>query len=231
MERSQGNPAEGGRDDGEPSEPSAAENATGKMERSQYEVEFEQRRLDPGAIAQTLPPAREGMKRLLDRARVVRAVIVLVGAAALAFGTQRAGIPLGGALCLFFAALPVLWVGGWLVGFFTQAKRAARKLSSDVGSSAWQEKLKAATTIEKVKLSFNESGLTVTRHGEERLTGWNRVRIERINAGELAIHYHPAFADFSRPEVLSLPSTAFASTEAFDEFCLAMQKFVWSAQR
>ncbi|MGV3624236.1 MAG: hypothetical protein ACO1OB_25685 [Archangium sp.] len=196
-----------------------------------HEVEFEQRRLDPGVIAQSIPPAQEGMKRLLNRARIVRAVIVLLGAASIAFGTQRAGIPLGGALCLFFGALPVLWIGGWLIGFITQARRAARKLNANVGSSEWQAKLKAATTIEKVKLSFNESGITVTRHETTKLTGWNRVRIERINAGELAIHYQPEFADTSRPELLNLPSSAFPTTEAFDTFCLEMQKLVWAAQR
>lgn len=195
------------------------------MENAPQEVEFEHRRLKPGALPHAIGPA--GLKGLLVRTRLIRAGIVLLGAAGIAFATQRAGVELGGALCLFFAAMPILWVGGWLIGFLSQARRAARKLSQTVGSTQWQHELAAATELEKVKLALVDTGLSVTRNDATLLVGWQRVRIERVGPGALAV----TFAHGERHEQLALPVTAFASQDAFDAFCLAMQKHVWAAQR
>ncbi len=201
------------------------------MEPSQHEVEFEQRRLKPGALPQSLTPGKERFKGLLVRARLMRAAFVVVGAASIAFATQRAGIPLGGALCLFFVALPVLWVGGWIFGFLFQARRAARKLTQHVGSTKWQDELAAATVVERIKLSVNELGLSVTNSDGTQLIGWNRVRIERLAAGSLAVFFHTQHEGLALNESLNVPGTAFSSTDAFDAFCLEMQRHVWNAQR
>lgn len=169
------------------------------------------------------------MRSLLSKARITRGVFVLIGAAAIAFITQRAGISLGGALCLFLFALPALWVGGWLMGFLFSARRAAKKFARDVGSSQWQGELAAVTMLEKVKLSADAPGLEVTRTEGTQLVKWSSVRIERIGADTLAVSL--GVEDLALNESLMVPRAAFPSAEAFDEFCLALQKFVWESQR
>ncbi len=198
------------------------------MDSGPHEVEFESRRLQPGKIA-SLQPAQQSFKSLLARARLIRVIVTVAGAGALAFITARAGIPLSGALCLFLIALPGLWVGGWLLGFFTQAKRTARELNRDMGSVHWQQELEAATTIERVKLSAASDGLTLTRAGETKQLPWRSVRVERMNASTLAVYL--TAEELALNESLRVPAQAFASPEAFDAFCLALQRFVWEAQR
>jgi hypothetical protein len=180
-----------------------------------------------------MPPSlevpRERMRSLLTRARVTRGVFVVLGAATIAFTTQKAGIGLEGALCLFLFALPALWVGGWLLGFLFSARRAAKKFSQEMGSSAWQGELAATTMIEKVKLSADAPGLEVTRTEGTQLVRWNSVRIERISPETLAVSL--GAEELALNDNLMVPRAAFPSAEAFDEFCLTLQKFVWEAQR
>lgn len=194
-----------------------------------HQVEFEHRRLKPGALPPSLAAPRERMRALLTRARLTRGVFVVLGAAAIAFFTQRAGIGLEGALCLFLFALPALWVGGWLLGFLFSARRAARKVAEAVGSSAWQGELAAATMLEKVKLSADAPGLEVTRAEGTQLVRWSSVRIERVGPETLAVSL--GAEELALNESLMVPRAAFPSAEAFDEFCLTLQRFVWEAQR
>ncbi len=169
------------------------------------------------------------MRTLLSKARITRGIFVVIGAAAIAFITQRAGISLGGALCLFLVALPALWVGGWLFGFLFSARRAAKRFARDVGSSGWQNELAAVTMLEKVKLSADAPGLEVTRTEGTQLVQWKMVRIERVDADTLAVSL--GLEDLALNESLMVPRAAFPSAEAFDEFCLTVQRFVWEAQR
>jgi len=169
------------------------------------------------------------MRQLVTKARITRGIFVVIGAAAIAFITQRAGISLGGALCLFLVALPSLWVGGWLFGFLFSARRVAKKFARDMGSSSWQGELAAVTMLEKVKLSADAPGLEVTRTEGTQLVDWKTVRIERVDPDTLAVSL--GVEDLALNESLMVPRAAFASPEAFDEFCLALQKFVWEAQR
>lgn len=194
-----------------------------------HQVEFEHRRLKPGALPPSLAAPQERVRSLVTRARLTRAVFVVLGAAAIAFVTQRAGIGLNGALCLFLFALPALWVGGWLLGFLFSARRAVKTLSREMGSTAWQGELAATTMLEKVKLSADARGLEVTRSEGTQMVRWRAVRIERVDPETLAVSL--GAEEFALNESLMVPRAAFPSVEAFDEFCLTLQRFVWEAQR
>lgn len=204
------------------------------MEPTPPEVEFEHRRLRPGTVPPSIQQAQARLTglqgKLVRRARLSRAIFVLLGAAAIAWGTQRAGIELPGALCFFFGALPLLWVGGWLFGFLFQARRAAKDVATTVGSTQWQGELQAATVVEKVRLSMSSLGLHVTRDEASQVIGWGRVRMDRMGPGTLAV-YLGEETGLALNEGLMVPRSAFGSDTAFDDFCLTMQRFIWEAQR
>ena len=205
------------------------------MEPTPPEVEFEHRRLKPGTVPPSIRQAQDrfgGVRsKVLQRARISRAVFVLAGALAIAWATQRAGIELPLAICFFFGTLPVLWVGGWLFGFLFQARRAAKDVATTVGSTQWQGELAAVTVVEKVKLSMSSLGLHVTRGEESQVVGWNRVKMDRMGPGTLALYLGEEKSGLALNEGLMVPRTAFASDTSFDDFCLAMQRFIWEAQR
>jgi hypothetical protein len=204
------------------------------VEPSAPEVEFEHRRLKPGTVPPSLQQAREELGSLqstiVQRARLWRVAFVVAGAASIAWSTQRLGIALPGALCFFFGALPVLWVGGWLFGFVVHARRSARTVAARVGSTKWQGELEAATVTEKVKLAMSSLGLHVTRDGVSQVVGWPRVRMDRVDDQTLAL-FLAEDTGLALNEGLMVPRSAFASDAAFDDFCLAMQRFLWEAQR
>ena len=205
------------------------------MEPTATEVEFEHRRLRPGTVPPSIQKAQErftGLRgKLIQRARISRAVFVLMGALGIAWATERAGIALPAAICFFFGALPVLWVGGWLFGFLFQARRAAKDVATTVGSTQWQGELEAVTVIEKVKLSMSSLGLHVTRDQDTKVIGWGRVRMERADPGSMALYLGEEPGGLALNEGLMVPRTAFGSDGRFDDFCLAMQRFIWEAQR
>lgn len=206
------------------------------MEPTKTEVEFEQRRLRPGTVPPSLQKAQErfsGVRsKLMQRAQWSRAAFVLAGALAIAWGTERAGIELPMAMCFFFfGALPILWVGGWLFGFLFQARRAAKDVATTVGSTRWQGELGEASEVEKVKLSMSSLGLHLTRDQDSTVFDWGRVRMERMGAGALAVFLGGEPSGLALNEAIHVPRTAFASDGAFDDFCLAMQRFIWEAQR
>ena len=199
------------------------------------EVEFEHRRLRPGTVPPSIQKAQErvtGLRsKLVQQARVSRAIFVLLGALAIAWATQRAGIELPGALCFFFGALPVLWVGGWLFGFLFQARRAAKDVATTVGSTQWQGELEAATVVEKVKISMSSLGLHLSRDAQSQVIGWSRVRMDRMGPGTLALYLGEETTGLALNEGLMVPRSAFSSDTTFDDFCLTMQRFIWEAQR
>lgn len=205
------------------------------MEPSPPEVEFEHRRLRPGTVPPSIRQAQDqlgGLRgKVLQRARISRAVFVLLGALAIAYGTQRAGIELPMAICFFFGTLPVLWVGGWLFGFLFQARRAAKDVAQKVGSTQWQGELAAFTVVEKVKLSMSPAGLHLTRGADSEVVDWARVKMDRMGPGTLAVYLGEEKSGLALNEGMMVPRTAFASDTSFDDFCLAMQRFIWEAQR
>lgn len=191
-------------------------------------VEFEHPRLRPGQ-APTLPGAavvvNELTPGLRNRVLAARAVIVVLGAAALAFVTQRLGMSLGAGLCAFFGALPVLW----LFGFFVGALLTMRKTAMAARGVDWSAELQKNLVSERVTLEVGEPGLRVTRRlGEEHesteLVGWQRINLTRLGPDAALIGLEPAVP-------ISLPASAFPDAAAFDAFCLAVQGHVWAAQR
>lgn len=205
------------------------------MEPTQTEVEFEHRRLRAGTMPPSLRKAQERFSgargKLIQRAQWSRAAFVLAGALAIAWGTERAGIALPTAMCFFFGALPILWVGGWLFGFLFQARRAQKEVASTVGSTQWQGELAEATVVEKVKLSMSSLGLHLTRDQDSTVFGWGRVRMERVGSAALAVFLSGEPSGLALNEALHVPRAAFDSDSSFDDFCLAMQRFIWEAQR
>ncbi len=198
------------------------------------EVEFEHRRLRPGAVPPSLQQADARLGSLqvtmVKRARLWRASFVIAGAVGIAWVTQHLGIELPYAICLFFGALPVLWVGGWLFGFLFHARRTVKRVSTTVGSTQWQGELEAVTVIEKVKLSLTGSGLQLARDADRSVVPWARVRMERVGPETLMLYLGEA-TGLALNEGLMVPRSAFASDTAFDDFCLSMQRSIWEAQR
>lgn len=187
-------------------------------------VRFEHRRPKPGVF----PAAAEGAQVLTGisrRTTIARAVLVVTGAAALAWVTQRSGQPLGVGLCAFFGALPILWLAGWLVGALISVRKAARS----VQAIDWKKAIDEHTVAEQVTLQVLELGLQVSRErsnvpASTELFGWQRVQFERHG-------HHTAFIGLEGSEPFSVPATAFPDGEAFDAFCLSVQGRVWEAQR
>lgn len=196
-----------------------------------HEVEFERQRARtdlPPLIQKTKEQVTRLRRKLLRRARVSRGIFVLLGAVAIAWATQRAGFHLPMALCFFFGALPMLWVGGWLFGLLFQARRTAEHLAATETSTPRQGP-ETATVVEKVKLSMSSVGLHITRDAQSQVIGWSHVRMNRIGPGGVAIFL--AGETGALNDSLMVPHTAFSSDATFDDFCLTMQRFIWEAER
>lgn len=195
-------------------------------------VRFEHRRQKPGvpaaavAGAQALDDVATGISR---RTTLARGVLVVGGAAGLAWVTQRSGQPIGVGLCAFFGALPLLWLAGWVVGALFTVRTAARSAANAMKGIDWQKALDENTVAEQVTMQVLALGLQVGRASpgapdSSALFGWQRVHFERQG-------HHTAFIGLEGSEPLSVPATAFVHAEAFDAFCLSVQAHVWEAQR
>ena len=87
------------------------------------------------------------------------------------------------------------------------------------------------TVIEKVKLLVRGDGLeTIRDGGPAELVPWSRVKMDRVDAKTLALFVRDA-SGLALNETLPVPRAAFSSDDAFDAFCLEVQKHVWEAQR
>lgn len=209
------------------------------MDASPPQVEFEHRRLKPGVVPPSLVEAHQKAgelgKRMSRRAKIWRALFVVAGAAAIAWGTQRAGMELQAGLCFFLAALPVLWIGGWLFGFlfsfFIHARTAKGEIRARVGSMNWQQELEQNSVVEKVKMAVLVEGLELVRDGQRQLVPWAAIKLDRIDARTMAVYLLNESSGLALNEALPVPRASFASDESFDAFCLQAQKHVWEAQR
>lgn len=208
------------------------------MDTSPRKVEFEHRRLKPGVVPPSLVEAQhkadELGRKMSRRAKIWRAVIVVLGAAAIAWGSQRLGLQFEGGLCLFLAALPVLWVGGWLFGFLFSFATAARKANGEirarVGSLDWQHELAQASVMEKVSMTVLADGLELVRDGERQLVPWGALKVDRVDSNTLLVFLLNESSGLAMNAALPVPSSAFASKTEWDEFCVEVQKQVWAAQ-
>lgn len=190
-------------------------------------VEFEHRRFvvpeGPGPAIQVLGPG--GVPGLTKRIKVVRAAIVALGALGIAFATQRAGVSLGSALCVFLGVLPVLWIAGWLAGVVFTTRRLAVKTSKALQGMDLQAELSKHQRVERVRLELREDALWLERRGvedESRSVAWGQVGFTRRGPQSAVVFVGPQ--DF-----LEIPSAAFPDAAAFDAFCLALQARVWRA--
>ena len=192
-------------------------------------VEFERRRLAPQAAVKGLHLAVEGTagRRFVQRVHGVRAAVVLLGALAVAFLTQRLGFGLGGALCVFLGLLPVLRGAGWLGGLLFSTRRLASDVSAQLGSALSAEERGRRWHLERVRLEVREDGLWLYRKGEltdgQQTWAWRDVRVSR--PGPVA-----ALLGLGADEVLEVPASAFPSGSDFDAFCLALQAKLWRAE-
>ncbi len=204
------------------------------MESPPLEIEFEHRRLKPGVVPPSLSPAPGQLESLnrhtKRRAQLWRALFVVGGAAAIAWATQRAGIGLSEATCLFLGTLPVLWVSGWLFGFLFHGYRSAKRLRLSMGSQQWQKELEAASETEHIKLSVSAEGLRLTRNQHVELIDWKRLNIARLGPNTLAV-FLPHPHGLVSTETLNVPRSAFESDGSFDAFCIHLQRLIWEGQR
>ncbi|MBL8934225.1 MAG: hypothetical protein JNM69_06720 [Archangium sp.] len=192
-------------------------------------VRFEHRRPRPGVLPAAVAGAGSLTGGISRRTTIARGVLVVSGAAALAWVTQRSGQPLGAGLCAFFGALPLLWFAGWVVGALFSVRAAARAAAKTMERIDWQKAIDENTIAEQVTLQVLETGLQVSREPQgasssSELFGWQRVQFERHG-------HHMAFIGLEAGEPLSVPATAFSDGAAFDAFCLSVQGQVWEAQR
>lgn len=168
--------------------------------------------------------AEELAKGARQRMLIARAVVVVLGAAGLAWATQRLGMPVVAGLCVFFAALPVLW----LIGFLAGALLTVRSMAGAVREAA-QAPGAPGPVVEKIGLEVGEEGLTVTRkRGAEAAqieqAPWHAVHLNRP-APDVAVLLLGA------GQALQVPASAFGDAAAFDSFCLKLQERIWAAQR
>lgn len=201
------------------------------MELLPQEVSFEHRIRKAGAVPPSFAKVELGAARLVRsaswKAKIWRWVFVVVGAAIVAFVTQRSGLSLPLALCPFFGVLPVLWVGGWLFGYRLHLVRAAQAGEIEMGSTQWKHELESVLVPERVKIAISREAMIVTRDDVVASAAWKHVQFKRFGVQEIAIFFGPGDA----PQAVSVPRTAFTSDAAFDDFCLTMQGFIWEAER
>jgi hypothetical protein len=193
-------------------------------------VEFERRRLAPAPSANGLHVVMGGpaATRFTRRLHGVRAAVVVLGALAVAFVTQRLGVGLGGALCAFLGVLPILWGAGWLFGLLVSARRLAADVSQHGAALPTVEGASPRWHLERVRLEVRDEGLRLERRGElgdgASTIAWRDVRFTRPGPDG-------ALLGLGADEVLEVPASAFPALADFDAFCLALQAKVWEAAR
>lgn len=201
-------------------------------------VEFEHRRFVPPVAGVALPRAVDAasLPGYVTRVRVVRAVVVLLGALAIALATQRAGVGLSAALCVFLGLLPVLWIAGWLGGFALTARRFVAQAKQGVQGLDLQAELARHTRSERVRLEVHAEGLRVVRRGaadqdDTHTWPWQQVSFTRPGPQAAVLHLGAGELVLGPGELLELPASAFPDAAAFDAFCLELQGRVWATQR
>lgn len=193
-------------------------------------VEFEHQRLAPPSSAAPLGRVIDAkdLPGYATRVRVVRAVVVVAGALAVAFATQRGGLPLTTALCVFVGVLPVLWIAGWFGGFLLSARKLAAQAKGAVAAlDELEADVRRRSRSERIRLEVRDDGLFVERRGElendARTVPWRDVHFSRPGPAGAIFQLGPL-------ELLEVPAGAFAEPSAFDAFCLAVQARVWRAE-
>jgi hypothetical protein len=186
-------------------------------------VEFEHRWESPIGLPAS-DVAQELGEKMRRRMMLVRAIIVVAGAAGLAYATQRLGMPVAAGLCVFLGALPILWI----IGFFAGAFLSLGTLRGVVKEAA-ENPERITAYKEQVALEVGEQALTVKRHryGADASIdqiAWNMVQLIRQGGSIAVLHYGGGLH-------VQLPASAFPDAAAFDAFCLAVQERIWAAQR
>ncbi len=186
-------------------------------------VEFQHQRLHGDGLQVSLPGAANLAVGLRRRIVAVRSVVLLLGSLGLAFATQRSGLSLGGALCLFLGTLPVLWVMGSFAGALLNARRMVASAERLQGS--------ATRSIEHVTLELTDTHLRVRRVVGEATHdiafALRDVRMHRLGTDVLIV----TLTQGTTLEHLQVPVSAFLNSGEFDAFCLELQGALWSSER
>jgi hypothetical protein len=173
-------------------------------------VEFEHRWRHPDALG-AAAPVRSG--------RGLRWVIVALFLVGTAFVTQRLGLQLQSALCLFLGLLPFAWLAGSMVNGVFIFRSGRHDLTLEVG----------APRVERLTMEVTEGGLRLTSTTRTQEAPWSTVKMGRDHE-KLFVQLAPAVPQHL-PETFTVPERAFASPADFDEFCLELQRAVWAAER
>jgi hypothetical protein len=165
-----------------------------------------------------------GLRR---RMVAMRTLVLLLGSLGIAFTAQRSGLTLGGALCLFLGALPVLWV----MGSFAGALFNARRLVASAESLQHSASTEGGRATEHVTLELGEAHLRVLRvmgaSTRDDAFHVRDVKMHRLGTDVLIV----TLKNGAMLEHLQVPVSAFASSAEFDAFCLELQGALWSAER
>jgi hypothetical protein len=187
-------------------------------------VEFTQEH--SGLVGPLTGPRLELVRKAKQRNSVISAVVVVLGAMAEAFIAQRFGLSVGSGLCLFVASLPVLLLFGYILGAVVLVRTAAGE-AGKLAAVALQNRV---TSRERITLEVRADALEVTRQVDSHAPSteqheWKALQLVRPGADRAVL------ASFVGHVPVEIPASAFASSEAFDAFCLAVQERIWAAQR
>ncbi len=199
-------------------------------------VTFTHRVPRPDALALDTDGIERGAHRwvakVTDRSTWVRLGLGVVVAIALAALTQALGLPLAAGLCVFIGSLPMVWLGGWIGSWLLEVRAMRSRLAASFDPEALTRAVDTYTEEQTLSLEVTAEGLRLQRQrgaGEPatELIPWRAVHLERSG---------PLFAilSFTQPDAegsVQLPSEAFSSPQAFDTFCLAVQRRHWEAER
>ena len=157
------------------------------MEPPVREIEFEHRVLVPEEVESVTRRAKERGAGFMRNAKWVRTGLLIVAAVVIAFTTQRLGVSLPTAACVFVGVLPVLWLASSLLGLLWGSRRLIRSLQRDMAEAA------AKTLVVTVRLASRDDGLHIDRMGTRTLVPWSRVEA-KVEGGALLLTARPEHA-------------------------------------
>lgn len=172
------------------------------------------------AVAKRAAQALGPTGRFFRRVQTVRWVAMFVGAGLIAVISHLSGLGMGGALCLFFGLLPVLWVSGWGVALLVGV-RGVRDVAGELDLGARMTRSVANRRVQKVRLQLGEHGIDARLDEQEVQFRWNTVRLDRHAPDLLVIGAEDQYFEVRR--------SAFADEVAFETFAHAVQAGVWKA--
>jgi hypothetical protein len=169
------------------------------------EVQFERH------IARTAEAEADALSESITRkVNLARGGTFVVAAVLVAALTQVAGLGTGGALCVFFGLLPVMWLLSWLAGM--------RAIMRGVRQRATLETEGPTLRRETVKLRAAPSSLEVSYDGAVvQHWPWSEVSLDRSGGG---LHLKRG------AQGVDVPSAAFSDAAQLEAFAAFVEQYI-----